>query len=351
MNLPRIVEARRTERQGINAAREFFENASCVFQEVDQQNDYGKDAYVDVGDRVQGRITPLCIALQIKSGPSYRTSSGGYFVPIGQHATLWRESTIPVFGLVFDPQDRRLRWQDLTGYLRAHPSLNEGRIPVSAEALLDEGALIGALRSTIETYRSNRSSPLAMNLLSEDPEVQAAAVFDAWALGRGDARFLLILRRLIVHLDPKSTKRCIWLLSHAVDRGDIFWTQENWIPDHVKMLVRTSFRWSVEEICHMFLALGEDDWGRGSLGMSIHLLLAQDAFFGDNLTEVIHALLAKSELRRAVLVTWLALSARPEDPRGRLEELISQEPLLLEDEWVGDIRAALKWENKFSIYD
>ena len=28
----------------------FFERHGCVFQEVAQQNDFGKDAYVDIGD-------------------------------------------------------------------------------------------------------------------------------------------------------------------------------------------------------------------------------------------------------------------------------------------------------------
>jgi hypothetical protein len=35
-----------TAREGINAAQTFFERHGCVFQEVAQQNDFGKDAYV-----------------------------------------------------------------------------------------------------------------------------------------------------------------------------------------------------------------------------------------------------------------------------------------------------------------
>ena len=58
----------------------------------------------------------MCVALQIKSGVSYRTGKGDYVVPVEHHADLWRRSTVPVFGMVYDPDDLQLRWVDLTGY-------------------------------------------------------------------------------------------------------------------------------------------------------------------------------------------------------------------------------------------
>jgi Domain of unknown function (DUF4365) len=72
-------------REGINAAQAFFESAGCVFQEVAQQNDFGKDAYVDIGE--DGIVTHLCVAIQIKSGEFFRSANGDYFVPIQNHAS------------------------------------------------------------------------------------------------------------------------------------------------------------------------------------------------------------------------------------------------------------------------
>jgi hypothetical protein len=40
------------EKEGVNATRSFFESSGCVFQEVNLENDYGKDAYIDLGDDV-----------------------------------------------------------------------------------------------------------------------------------------------------------------------------------------------------------------------------------------------------------------------------------------------------------
>lgn len=75
----RSGSTRITGRDGVNTARYFFEHHGCTFQEVGQQHDFGKDAYVDLAD--DAGITPLCVALQIKAGISYRTAQGDYAVP------------------------------------------------------------------------------------------------------------------------------------------------------------------------------------------------------------------------------------------------------------------------------
>jgi hypothetical protein len=98
------MSSRITSRDGVNAARTFFEHHGCTFQEIGQQHDFGKDAYIDVAD--DRKITHLCVALQIKSGASYRAAAGDYLIPVDNHADLWRRSTVPVFGIVYDPNDR-----------------------------------------------------------------------------------------------------------------------------------------------------------------------------------------------------------------------------------------------------
>jgi hypothetical protein len=46
-------------RDGVNAARQFFEHHGCTFEEIGQQHDFGKDAYVDLVD--ESGITALCV--------------------------------------------------------------------------------------------------------------------------------------------------------------------------------------------------------------------------------------------------------------------------------------------------
>jgi len=107
--MPRLRANRVPERAAVNVARTFFEANGCIFQEVSGDNDYGKDAYVDL--TFGGQVTGLCAALQIKGGESYRRTAGGYVIPLDDdHAKLWRSSTVPIFGIVHDQSDGKLRW-------------------------------------------------------------------------------------------------------------------------------------------------------------------------------------------------------------------------------------------------
>src|SRR5690242_8305268 len=98
---------RTTERAGVNAAQTFFEAENWIFQPIDLGNDYGRDAIVDAceGETVTG----LSAALQIKSGASFRRASG-YAIPIEGHERVWRESPLPVMGIVHDPDAKQLYW-------------------------------------------------------------------------------------------------------------------------------------------------------------------------------------------------------------------------------------------------
>jgi hypothetical protein len=53
----RLPTTRTVSRDGVNAAQTFFEHNGCVFQQVAQQNDFGKDAYVDLSN--DGAVTSL----------------------------------------------------------------------------------------------------------------------------------------------------------------------------------------------------------------------------------------------------------------------------------------------------
>lgn len=344
---PRISLNRRIEREGINAAQAFFERNNCVFQEVALQNDFGKDAYLDVTRA--GAFGPLCIALQIKSGRSYRSNSGDYLIPLDHHAATWRNSTVPIFGIVYDPDDKELRWTDLTAYLRDNPGKNTGSVPVAPSSVLTETSLVGEFVGAIHKYSSGGGNRIVLNMLSAVAEQQISAVLDAWALGRGDARYLLLLRRVMAELSPEAMRRAIWVLSHATLHPDIFWTSENWIPEHVKIRVRASFRWSVEEISHMFLALTVEETGRGTLGQSVHMLLLEDRSVLENMKRSVVQLWRASQTDHAmhVLVTMLAST---ENPSEILEEMIAQHAELLENDWLRDIRAALLEHNYLDLY-
>jgi len=343
---PKLSTASITARDGVNAVRTFLEHHGCVFQEVAQQNDFGKDGYLDFGEK--GIVTFLCAALQIKSGPSYRTAKGDYSIPVETHADTWRKSTVPVFGLVYDPDDALIRWVDLTGYLRAHPDQIDRSVPVSGRHVLDEMSLRGAFKSALNVYASRGSGGLSLNLLSPDP-FQTDAVYDAWALSRSDAKYLLILRRFVMDLEPKALRRAISLLSHAGSHPNILWTKDNWIPPHVEEQILPSFRWSPEEIARMLRAVDYSDWGYGTLGECLDVLFCEDPNIVAKLHIGIRLLLEGPEKEHAVRAATLALT-HSKDKRKELSALMQEHPALMGEEWFQDISAAVEESGEFSLY-
>lgn len=341
---PRNRSARRTSRAGVRACAAYFEDHGCAFQEVAQQNDFGKDAYVDLPDT--NHTVGHCVALQIKSGPSYRRRDGTYVIPIGKHAITWRESTVPLFGVVFDPEHQTLHWVDLTRHLRENRHLEKGSI-VASEALTDE--TFSAFCMAVGMYRQGAADSLFLNLLSDEPARQLEALQDAWALGRRDVRYLLLCRRLLLELSLPATRYCIWRLSHAASHPDIFYTDENWLPTTIQKRLRLAFRWSSDELAHMFHAVDPEEWGRGTLGQCLDMLLARDPQFQKEIPKAIELLLNAQRVEAAARLIVVALTY-VEDPLALLRSNCAQFPQLARQEWLQELELVLQEENQFSLY-
>ncbi|MFI7837893.1 DUF4365 domain-containing protein [Pseudomonas asiatica] len=77
-----------TSRDGINFVRSLVERQKSTCQEIDLHNDLGNDAYLEF--IVAENATGCCVALQIKSGTSYRNSYGNYFFQANRdHFEYW----------------------------------------------------------------------------------------------------------------------------------------------------------------------------------------------------------------------------------------------------------------------
>ena len=269
-------------------------------------------------------------------------------MPVENHSEFWRRSTVPVFGIVYDPDDSQIRWVDLTGYLRAHPEQSDGSIPVSGRHTLDQLSFRGAFTNAVRAYAALGAGDFTLNLLSPDP-FQIGAVYDAWALSRSDPKYLLIMRRFIMDLLPQSLRRAIWLLSHVGSHPNIFWTKDNWIKPETEKQLLPSFRWSSEEIAHMLRAVEHSDYGGGTLGECLDVLLYEDANIVPKLHIAIKLLLEKLDTTQAVRAATLALT-HSRDQRKQLAILISDYPMLMEHEWFKDIAASIHEGGNLSLY-
>jgi len=100
-----------TERKGVNFIRKLFEDANCVFKEVNKEHDYGHDAFVLLVDGE--KVTPREIALQIKSGSSYCRAETCSFSTTADQLEFWRQHPLRTLGVIFDPNENCAYWIDL----------------------------------------------------------------------------------------------------------------------------------------------------------------------------------------------------------------------------------------------
>ncbi|MFF7025732.1 DUF4365 domain-containing protein [Streptomyces klenkii] len=124
--MAKVLPTKKTERAGVNEFRALLESAGHIVQEIDGGNDYGEDCYLSFTEH--GERAGDIVAVQVKSGGAYR-SGVGYRIPCRDHVEDWTRSRIPVIGVVYDPELKKLFWVNMTEYLLEQ--LNRGKRPKS----------------------------------------------------------------------------------------------------------------------------------------------------------------------------------------------------------------------------
>jgi hypothetical protein len=180
----RLLSTRPTEKAGVRAVQALFEDAGYIFQPVELGNDIGKDACVDLAEA--GQFTGAMVALQIKSGVSYRQGDN-YKIPCNaDDRAVWRGSSVPICGMVHDPDAGSVHWADLTTWARRQSEEESGSYcPVPRENLLS-ALTLSTWVSRVRTQLEAHVSPPVLDLMSGGGTRQVAAIYDCFALGRTD---------------------------------------------------------------------------------------------------------------------------------------------------------------------
>lgn len=259
-----------------------LEAANIVVQRVETENDIGRDAFVDIVDGTD--VTGGVICVQVKSGSSH-FHNGQWVVP-GEEAdfTLWRESTVPFFGAVHDPEDDALRWVDLSQaatlaldrYLSPVVTGPYGKtcVPVTADNRLDLD--LAPFLDAAKTALRRRSGSPAAALLSEDLDTVEVGIVDTFAVGRHDPTAFLLLGALLHRLPKECRRMAVVALAMTTSHPDVFWTERNWIPDQVCRTVRERCRWTSGDIAALLAEIDEDGIDRGTIGQTVFHVLTLD---------------------------------------------------------------------------
>lgn len=118
--MPKLKITSAISKTGVNYVRNIVEKANCIFQKIDQENDLGIDALVELIQDEQPVNKQL--ALQIKSGESYfNPKSKECRIPIEGHRSYWANHPLPVYGVVYVPSLENAFWIDIKKYLGNNP--------------------------------------------------------------------------------------------------------------------------------------------------------------------------------------------------------------------------------------
>jgi hypothetical protein len=141
----------------------------------------------------------------------------------------------------------------------------------------------------------------------------------------------------------------MWLLSRVGSHPNILWTKDNWIKPEAEKLLLPSFRWSPEEIEHMLRAVDPEDYGRGTLGECLDVLLYEDANVVAKMHITIKFLLKDADRTQAVRAATLALT-HSLDQRQELSRLLREYLALVENDWFREVSAVVEQGHKLSLY-
>jgi hypothetical protein len=130
---------------------------------------------------------------------------------------------------------------------------------------------------------------------------------------------------------------------------DIFFTSQNWIPQEIQDVNRRSSRWSTAEVARLLSAVPSKDYGRGTLGQSLDVLLHQDPNISQHLEDAIGLLLSEGELNQAMSGAALVL-AYAHDGRDKLSWLIERYPELLSEQYFLEVAAVVEEFGYLSLY-
>ncbi|RST76176.1 DUF4365 domain-containing protein [Siminovitchia acidinfaciens] len=135
MKLPKAIS--QTERIGVNMVNEIItRDLGWIFREQ-PTDDYGIDAQIEIVD--ENLVTGKLIAVQIKTGESYFTSSNEQeFTFRGkiEHLNYWSNHSLPVVLILCDPNENICYWTQVSEGSVEKTSINYWKTPVPKRNIL-----------------------------------------------------------------------------------------------------------------------------------------------------------------------------------------------------------------------
>jgi len=287
--MPKYSETAVTSKLGVNFVRTVVEAAGCIFHRIDQENDLGIDAIIEL---VKDGI-PLNkqFALQIKSGPTfYNSKSNQCLIPVGSHFGYWTNYPLPVYGIVYIPSLNTANWVNIKNYLK--------RVGQCATIKFD--------RMKINVFNNQDFSKVFLpGILNELPKLtleEAKALFHSEHPSENNLGLMILFRAAPNSLEIwdsfveffRTKERSvipntlIYYFAHVPWHPDIWYHGESF-TNETKAHVRKIFNEFNKHDIVKLLSFIDEETGisRGSVGQSVEAIISSISNRDQRLKEII----------------------------------------------------------------
>ncbi len=275
-----------TSREGVNFVRAIVEAENSIFQDIEQSNDIGNDAYIEFVSGESG--TGCCIACQIKSGRSYVSESGGESILRSDkdHFEYWASHSLPIAGIVVDFENDCAVWINITQYLQQNPNVIESgpyNIRISREHVFSK-VLFSSFKQHFfkfsERYRSKAALEQNIGIVLEDKSFDSAlaSLRALFAFHRNEK---ICWYFLITYFSFCSRSELLvsllYCLTHIPGHGDIAWGEANMLDNNIRewalrTIQRVFRRREIERL--LSIVDPEEGFGRGTAGQSAYAIIS-----------------------------------------------------------------------------
>jgi hypothetical protein len=287
--MPKYLKTNATAKSGINYIRTIVESHNCIFQKIDQENDVGIDALIELvkNERPTGNF----IASQIKSGSSYFDKKANLCkIPIGDHRDYWSNHSLPVYGIVYIPEYESAYWINIKSYLKEN--LNERVIsyePTLAN-IINKITFITQFIPHLTGEVPNISFELAKELFqSNNPDELYLGLYTLFKkYAYKNEVWEIFVNYFKTHTINEIPEMLIYYLSVIPWHPDILFykdshTQES--RNYGKTLINQFTKNNIEKLLHF---IDEENMiSRGSLGQSVEAIVSSVPNFLEYLEQII----------------------------------------------------------------
>ncbi len=287
--MPIYLKTNSIAKTGVNYLRTIVEDHNCIFQKIDQENDVGIDALIElVKDE---RPTGNFIAIQIKSGKSYfDKNSNRCKIPIRKHRDYWGNHSLPVYGVVYIPEYGNAYWVNIKDYLKANPNNNTIYYEPTLANIINETTFITQFIPHLTNDVPDISFELAEELFKsmniDEFYLGLYTLFKKFA-DRNEV-WKIFIDYFKKHSFDEIPEQLIYYLSVIPWHPDIFYYKDTYTPKsraYGKALIAEFQKFDIEKL---LLFIDEENMiSRGTLGQSVEAIISSIPNFLLYLEEII----------------------------------------------------------------